>query len=479
MIRLTIHDEVNMQIEGLLLNELIAIQKKFSYRIPGAFMLASVRTGNSDGRESLIDDEGITFFYLAEKIIDFIEKDLEYDLETEVDLVDNREPFEFPDLPFVDDTFLYEESGNTLRDHQTNGINAVIAQKKGFLEYGTSAGKTLCALGISKAFDPYLKSIVIVPSETLVKQTYEDYSKSSLNCGALRSKVKPDKREQFFKDHDHVILTSKLFLNCLDYVDGGRYALIWDEVHIAGEILLGAIRDQMRNCPVRVGLTGTLPSDKLKLNKVKCHIGGDVLDTVSPRELMDRNYAANVSISMVQTSDPQVEHFSHTSDLWSWEMEERYLGTNENRALAIADYIKTLDDRNTLILCHPCMGILLSKHFNDRMILDDVPVDVRKEWFDDFDTFESGVILCASWATSATGISVNRIHRLISIDVGKNNTFIKQGIGRGMRKSENNNVEVVDISANTRYSERHRKERIKIYKHEKFDYTIEENYIYV
>lgn len=479
MIKLVIHDQVNLEVNGLLPSELNLMRNKFSYYVPGHFTMAAFRTGNWNGKESLIDESGITFFYLAEQILDFIENELDYNLDRDVELIDNRESFFDVDVPLIDENFLIKETERKLREHQVSGINSVIDGRKGFLEFSTSSGKTFIALGISKAFDPYIGSIVTVPSETLAIQTYKDYEKSDLDCGLLTKKVKLKDREEFIKSHRHIIMTTKLFLNCLEFFDEGEYVYIADETHKIGDVLFNALRDTLRNCPVRIGLTGTMPKDKLKFNKLKCHMGGDILDVITPRELMDKNYAASISIRMIETRDPAMEHFSYDNEKWDWDTEEKYLGTNKDRIAAIADYLKTLDDRNTLVLCHPQLGLNLSEYFNGKMVVDDTSISTRREWFDEFDSNEKGVFLCASYATSGTGISLDRIHRLVMVDSGKNPTYIKQGIGRAMRLSDNNDVEVVDISAKTKYSERHKKERVKLYKKEKFDYNEENHFIHV
>ena len=75
-------------------------------------------------------------------------------------------------------------------------------------------------------------------------------------------------------------------------------------------------------------------------------------------------------------------------------------------------------------------------------------------------------------ATSATGISQNYIHRVILVDSGKDETNVLQGIGRGIRlDGETNKCHIIDISANTLYAIEHRKERKKIYKREKFNFS--------
>lgn len=480
MITIIIHDEINVEITGLPKKELTKLMDRFSYTVPGSFMWASVKTGNSNGKESFIDEDGFTFSYLVPQIVDYLEDNLGYDVD-EFEIEDGREDINLPSIDHVDDTFLMEETGRTLRQHQVDGINTTIDKKRGTLEFATNSGKSLLALGISKVFDPYMKSIVIVPSETLVKQTYEDYARSELSCIALSPKIKPHKRQEEIDKHRHIIITAKLLLNCLEMLHGDPYVLIVDEIHsYFGDRFSDALRFELSNCPVRIGLTGTYPKDKYKREKIACHMGDGVIGEVSNDYLIKNKHSSTVDIKMISTRHPELEELSEESEQWDWDTEASYLRTHVGRIGAIADYIKTLEPTNTLVLCRPQLGVKLASHFNDKMITDNTPTDQRQKWFSEFEESEDPVFLCASFGTGATGISQNRIFRLILIDVGKNNTYIKQSIGRGLRlDGELNHIDVIDISATTKYSKKHKKDRIKVYKQEKFWYSEEDNEIIV
>lgn len=480
MIDITIHDEVNCQFSGLSLKDRLYIVEKTELPVPGAFQSAAFKTGNWNGKESHFDGStGITFNFMIDRILSILVDDLGYDIDSDFNLIDERIDYQWDDrLSHVDRDFLMEETGFPLRDHQEVGINQIIDNKQGILQYATSSGKSLISLGISKVFDPYLKSIVIVPSENLVKQTFADYQKSNLNCFAMTPKVKPKDREKTFEQYDHIIITAKLFLNCLDYVREKPYVVIVDEAHKGiGPALGDALRFEMCNAPIRVGLSATIPTkDKLKREMIFCHIGNGILDEVKAKELTDKGYAANVSIEMIHTIHEEMEEYSESRDdrgnrVWEWDMERSYLDTHKGRVEALADFIKSLDVKNTLVLCHPQLGKNLCQYFDGRVVVDETDTDVRQEWYSEFDEGDDTLLFC-SWETAGTGLSINRVHRLIMLDVGKNEARIIQGIGRGMRLSENNDIEVLDISARTYYSGKHEKERLKIYKRDQYPYVI-------
>jgi len=370
-----------------------------------------------------------------------------------------------------------EETGFSLRDNQTNAINAAINYRKGIISHATSAGKTIAMLGIAKAFDQKLKTITIVPSEQLASQTFEVYKKSDLNVIQLKSSIKGSKREKAFDVYDHIIITNKLLLNCLDYVEDKPFGLIIDEIHhYFGECFTDAMQRQLSACPVRIGLTGTMPQDKLKRERILCHVGNSEIDTLKPKELIDKKQAATLNITMYTTVDEETADASRSGE-WEWENERVYLAAHTSRIHAIADFIRSLDPMNTLVLGYANAVKIMAEHFNDDVIVDETPVAKREEMVDRFDTMTDAIVF-GSFNTVATGISKDKIYRVVIVDAGKNLTTVMQSIGRGLRiDSEKRHLEVVDISADTKFSVNHRKERKKIYKKESYPFADDEDNI--
>jgi hypothetical protein len=338
--------------------------------------------------------------------------------------------------------------------------------------------------------DPYIRTITMVPSANLAEQTYKDYIKCddiADNVLLLSSKIPPKRREEEIKTHRHIVVTTKLFQNLSELFEED-YALLYDEAHVLGDITAEKLRFDLGHCPIRIGLTGTLPTDKLKKMKLLCHIGGDVIKRVTSHHLLENNYASKFHIEMIATLDKEIQ--GEIDELSSmdgiegkdvYDFETKYMNTNEHRINAIAEYVQEFDlSKNTLILCHPQLGSKLSKTLGTVMIDGEVTDSTeRHDHFSRFDK-EDNVLICASYGTSSTGLSYNRIKRLILIDAGKNINAIIQSIGRGMRlDGEDNWFDVIDIDSDTKYAKRHRKERIKAYKQEKYDFTELKNYIAV
>jgi hypothetical protein len=199
--KLIIKDEVNVKIEGLDLADRTALVKKFKYEIPGARYQPSVRLGRWDGKVAFFQLGGSTYINLLDAIIPHLEN-RNYDIEIE-DTRDYRTTFEFE--PITEDTFSHINwpkghrfAGQPiiLRDYQPQILNNFLQNPQSIQEVATGAGKTIMTAALSKTIEPYGRSIVIVPSKSLVTQTEEDYVNLGLDVGVYFGD-----RKEWFKTH--------------------------------------------------------------------------------------------------------------------------------------------------------------------------------------------------------------------------------------------------------------------------------------
>ena len=476
-IKIKIVDEVNCVFEGLTVNELKKIIKETEIPVKGAFMSPAFKTKNWNGKESLFDPDGVAFQYMIPQVVDILIK-MGVNIDRDIELVDEREVFvDLSKIDKVDENFLENELGFKLREHQISIINSGITEKTGIFDAATNAGKSAICLALSKKYDGVIPSLIIVPSEYLANQTYAVYKKSNLNVSYITKDIKPKDRKKVIEDSDHIVITSKLFLNCKEYFVDKPYVLLVDEVHQFGEMLANAIRSELRNCPVRIGMSGSIPKDRFKKEFIFCHFNGGIIDYVGVDYLTEKGYAAKTDIKMFITEDLEIDLASQQSKKWSWDLEYSYLSSNKNRIRTISEFIKSFDLKNSLILCHPEFGKQLVTYFDTDFICDETPQERRIELLNKFDT-EDDAYVFASFGTTGTGVSKDRIYRLIIIDIGKNDTYIKQGIGRAIRlDGVYNEVDVIDISSDTKYSKIHRRDRIKLYKADKHQFEIIEEKI--
>ncbi|MDA3807006.1 MAG: DEAD/DEAH box helicase family protein [Thiomicrorhabdus sp.] len=479
-ITLTLLDEVNCHFGNLTEHQIETIIKKTKIADKSGFMSVAYKLGQWDGRTSYFGEDGFTFIYMIDQVLDILEDELRINIE-KIKIIDERSDSKLPTLPLIDEKWLIKESGFNLREHQVEAINSGAQNKRGTINAATNAGKTLICLGISKLLDPHIKTVVIVPSAMLAQQTFDDYAKSDLSVLLLNPKIAVKKREEAIKSHRHVIVTTKLFINCVEHFKDDEWAMMYDEVHTYGDVIAEIMRFDIAHWENRLGLTGTFPKDKLKAQKINNHFNGGVLTKVSAKYMIDKGYSTKTSITLINTNHQEIEDIfdSMEAGMYDWSIEFDYMTSNVERIKAIADYIKSLDTKNTLILCHKALGVILDEYFEGKCIIDETPLKDRISAFDTF-TDRDDYYQVATFGTSGTGISQNNMQRIVLIDVGKNETSILQGIGRGHRlDGKTNELEVIDICSNTKYAQRHKLARKTIYKRESFKYTDSDNFILV
>lgn len=467
MITLYLVDEVRVKFEGLRNDDIKYIISKTEKYVKGYFQKAEYKIGAWNGKESHFLPSGFTYFYMLDTVFPLLEN-LGYNVDKDIDIVDYREVYTQPD--YIDEYYL-KDYGIELRTLQKECVNEVIDNEKGIIKAGTASGKTLISLLLSKVYDSVgMKSINIVPSNNLVIQTYEYYKDKDIKACKITEKDNEDSIKDKLENYDHFVITRQKLQNIPHLFEDFHGVLIYDETHVMGDVTCSLLADTLSECPIRIGLTGSLPSDAQKQERIFCHIGGEVIYEVQAHELMQQGTVSTASITMVQTQHSDF-HSEFDPKRWDWTMEERYLSNNDDRVQAIADYIQSMSKTNTMILCSRAMAENLSNKLGQTFIDGSMKTEERKYYYDLFENSDDNMLI-ASYGTSSTGLSIDRIFRLILIDVGKDSIKTIQSIGRGIRKDGVfNHVDVVDIYSDAKYSMRHKKERIKVYEKENYDYV--------
>lgn len=437
-VQLIIKDEVNVKFNGLFNKDITTIIEKTKIFKPSARHTAAYKMKAWDGKESQFNEDGSTKFFMLDKVLPILDQ-----MNYNIDIVDKRKEITFTPEQ-ITDTFL-EEYGVDLRYYQVNAVNEVILNEKGILELPTSAGKTIISGAIAKVYDDSYRSIIIVPSENLVNQTFEDICEYGIDVGKIHGKITGKKRTKMWEAR-HLVITWQTLKNNKQYLKNYDI-VIYDETHEIGDVMYSILSNDLAHAHIRVGLTGSMPDDKHKTELIKAHIGGDILYSVEPKELMDEEFISTVEIELKPTV--------HKIDLpnkanLDWEVESKYLNKNVDRIDAISNFIKSFGedhDGNVLILSTPELGKHVAKKMDIDFIDKDVDTNIRESYYkryDDESYFPYN--LCATYRTVGTGISINNIQYVFLLDVGKNRTRILQSIGRGLRKDGvANHLKVIDI----------------------------------
>jgi superfamily II DNA or RNA helicase len=486
--RLIIRDEVNVKIEGLELTERKKLVEKFKYEIPGAKYQPSVKLGRWDGKVPFFNLGGSTYINLLPDIIPMIDQ-WGYDLEID-DVREYTTTFDFEKIHETSFSHVNWPKGHPvegtpilLRDYQCEIINRFLENPQCIQEVATGAGKTLITAALSASVQSYGRSIVIVPSKDLVRQTEADYKNMGLDVGVLFGD-----RKEYTKTHTICTWQS---LNALmknsqnyeadvdirDFVEG-VVCLMVDEAHSAkADALKTLLSTVFARIPIRWGLTGTVPKEEYAAQALFCFIG-PLVGKLSASELQDAGHLAQCHVNIVQLED-YVEFKEYQSEL-------KYLTATPERIAYIAKLVdKIKESGNTLILVDRIeSGKLLQTELSTLFsLLSDKP-DVsfvsgntkskdRKDEYDEISTSTNKVII-ATYGVAAVGINIPRIFNLVLFEPGKSFVRVIQSIGRGIRKAQDkDHVEIWDLTSTCKFAKRHLTKRKQFYKEANYPFSVE------
>ena len=473
-----INDEVNCKIAGLELSERKALMNKFSFEVPGAKYLPSVRLGRWNGKVSYFQLGGSTYINLLEEIIPYLEQ-CGYDIELE-DSRDYCTKFEFTAVTETSFSHKLWPEGHTiagqpvmLRDYQVSIINDFLGNTQALQEIATGAGKTLMTAALSASVEEYGRSIVIVPNKSLVTQTEEDYVNMGLDVGVYFG----DRKEIGKK---HTICTWQSLNNLLKNTKAGEgditimefiegvVCVIVDECHMAkAEALKSLLTGPMSKIPIRWGLTGTIPKEKFASQSLFVSLGS-VINKLSASDLQDQGVLAQCHVNIIQLQDH--------SEFTNYQSELKYLLENSERLDTIAKLVdKVKETGNTLVLVdRVAAGKELISRLPDSVFVNgSTKVKDRKEEYDEIKTSTNKVIV-ATYGVAAVGINIPRIFNLVLLEPGKSFVRVIQSIGRGIRKAEDKDEVIIwDITSSCKFAKRHLTKRKEFYKDAKYEFSLE------
>ena len=378
---------------------------------------------------------------------------------------------------------------------------------------------TLWSLGLPK---PNARTLIYVPNIQLVEQFYTDllsygYKEDEVcKCsGALKT---ADKRKmaQCSRTAPIVIANSAWCNNHIQEV-GDIDILLIDEVHRCTPDSVGFtnLREQLCECKVRVGFSGTIPQDCYNRWELEGLLG-PVIYRASVTSLQDQGYLSQLRIVKVKLTDKQVVDddnllFSPHSKWRQNDYSAEYGGliTATDAWIAEQDWYSTHCARifapvlNNLILADPNTKLTNTLILFDRLALGeslfnhlDTNVEAGKMQglkvlYIDGQTevqererirasleSSNGNILLGQSSILSTGINIKNLGRIVLLCGGKAQARIIQSIGRTLRLSANkDHAELVDVELSYKYSHRHALERKHLYKEwynkDKFDETYE------
>ena len=478
--KLIIEDEVNIKLEGLEVDVRRKLANALKFEVPYARYMPQYKLGRWDGKVAFFGIGGTGYVNHLDVIVDVLEKNKV----SIVDIEDRRHPVSF-NFPTIDERYWADQGvvwpkGHPaegeeiiLRDYQVTAINNFLQNPQSLQEIATGAGKTITTATLSHISEPYGRSLVIVPNKSLVTQTEEDY----INCG-LDVGVYFGDRKELGKTHtictwqslnilDKKFKDGSAVLSLAEFLDGVS-TIIVDEVHQAkAEVLKNLLTRNLRNAPIRWGLTGTVPKERFEFESIHASLG-PVIGQISAKELQDKGVLSQVHVNIVQLMDT-VAHSGYQEEL-------KYLTTNKARIEYIGKLLNTVKESgNTLILVDRISaGEMLQELIPGSVFVKgDVKLKDRKDAYDEINEGTNHVVI-ATYGVAAVGINIPRIFNLVLIEPGKSFVRVIQSIGRGVRKAKDKDfVQIWDLTSTCKFAKRHLTQRKKFYKEAQYPFTIE------
>jgi superfamily II DNA or RNA helicase len=476
--KLIIEDEVNIKIEGLSVDVRRQISNALKYEVPYAKHMPQYKLGRWDGKVAFFGIGGTGYVNHLDKVVEILEKN-----SVAISEIDDRRQSVQLDFQKITEEFWgdtcwppgHPREGEPirLRDYQVEVINNFLENPQALQEVATGAGKTIITATLSKLAEPYGRSLIIVPNKSLVSQTAEDY----VNCGLDVGVYYGDKKElgmthtictwQSLNILDKRSKAGESVLSLAEFLEGVS-TIIVDEVHQAkAEVLKKLLTQNLRNAPIRWGLTGTIPKESFEFESIHASLG-PVIGKISAKELQDRGVLSNCHVNVLQLVDI-VAHRDYQAEL-------KYLVTDQARLEYIAKALtKIKETGNTLILVDRISAGEMLRDLipNSTFISGSVKVNDRKETYD---TIREGTneVIIATYGVAAVGINIPRIFNLVLFEPGKSFVRVIQSIGRGVRTAKDKDfVQIWDITSTCKYAKRHLAARKRFYKEAEYPFTIE------
>lgn len=481
-VKLIIKDEVNIKFEGLALDARKKLANTFKYEDPTARYRPAYKLGRWDGTTSMFGLGGNGYLSQLEKCFQVLS-----DMDVEISEVEDlRKPvkIEFQEVTanYWSDMGKVWPDGHRfagqpikLRDDQVEVVNRFFTNTQALQEVATGAGKTIMTATLAHCAEKYGRTVTIVPNKDLVTQTEEDFVNVGLDVGVYFGDRK-------MIGHKHTVCTWQS-LNVLDkksknwdveealtlaeFLDGVETVIV-DEVHMAkAQVLQNLLTQNLRNAPIRWGLTGTVPKEDFEAEPIYASIG-PVVGGIAAHELQEIGVLSQLQIQVLQLIDlPEFKSYAE---------ELKYLVTNKERMTYLASLIRSISESgNTLILVNRIdTGKFLTELLPDAAFISgEVKGTKRKEEYKEHATSDKKITV-ATYGVAAVGINIPRIFNLVLLEAGKSFTRVIQSIGRGIRKAEDKDfVQIWDVTSTCKYAKRHLTTRKKYYKEAKYPFTIE------
>jgi len=458
----------------------------FTFEVPGAKFMPTFRNRIWDGKIRLFSPAtGEIYVGLLEYIKSFCQRnEIDYILEEGVE--DERNVVRQVVRGFIK-SLKPKSQGKSLnvRDYQIDAVYHAIARNRALLVSPTASGKSLIIYSLVRYYHMMgLKTLILVPTTSLVEQMYSDFEDYGWSSGTYCQKVYQGHSSRVEKD---VVISTWQSIYKLPKKYFEQFGcVIGDEAHMFKAKSLTGIMTKLHQCRYRFGLTGTLDGTQTH-QLVLEGLFGPVEKVTTTKKLIDNKSLADLKIKCIILKHENIrERMTYAEEL-------QFLGEHERRNQFLAGLLMHLPG-NTL-----CLYQLVEKHgkplheavlkaqdegyFDDKMrkifFIYGKTSTTEREDIRSIVEGEKNSITIASYGTFSTGINIRNIHNIVLASPSKSRIRVLQSIGRGLRQGENkDSVLIFDIADDLTFRNQgnftlnHFQERINIYNAEQFNYEI-------
>ena len=361
------------------------------------------------------------------------------------------------------------------RDYQIDAFKTAVQYGRQLLLSPTASGKSLIIYMLCRWYEgemslPNAKTVIIVPTTSLVEQMakdFEDYGYNEKICKIYSG--------QPVFDSDITITTWQSFSKAPKNVLESFDIVIGDEAHLFKAQTLKGILEKMKHTGVRFGTTGTLDGSEVHRLQLE-GLFGPVKKVISSYQLMEEGTIANLEIDCVILRHTKMKKMTYQEEM-------DYLVSSDSRNKFITNLVASLKG-NTLVLfqyvekhgevLYPMLeGRVKDLHY----VYGGTDTEDRETVREVVEKSEDSVIL-ASYGTFSTGVNIKKIDNVVFASPSKSRIRNLQSIGRGLRKTEGKEkMRLFDIADDLQcdnFTLGHLKERINIYNEENFSYEIKQ-----
>ncbi len=353
-------NEVYVQIRNLDKGSALELKEFLSCYIDNYWFHPLVRSKRWDGRVSFFNwNEQTIPIGLLPQFVKFCRKfDYEYKLNfSKEEIVNDISEDDFEEFYEA----IFKESSFSPRDYQDECIKKALRIKRGVIESPTGSGKSLIIysmirfiMGTSEG-----KILLIVPNISLVNQMFNDFKEYGWNQAETYCSLVFHKSKKINWDCPIIISTWQSI-----YKKGSSFfdkfgSVIVDETHGAKSNSIRTCLEKCVNAEYRIGLTGTMPDQKLDSFTIFGYLGPKIFEMKSS-ELIEKGILSKIKIANIVIKYPKdtIDRYWHDSDDgkikqndYNEELNDIYEFEERNK---VFNYIidKLDKSQNILILCH-------------------------------------------------------------------------------------------------------------------------------